>query len=66
MITTVPRLSPVLPASPWWKTSHGAVPRLARMTMASETPYRARPIRSWRSLRVIMATILPENWPCNP
>ncbi len=64
--TTVPRLSPVLAASPWWSTSHGAVPRLARMTMAREMPYRARPIRSWRSLRVNMVSILHENWPCNP
>ena len=62
MMTTAPMLSPVLPATPWWKTSHGSRPSPARMNMARETPYMARPIKSWRSLRVNMETTLAENW----
>ena len=54
--TTVPMLRPVLAAIPWWNTSHGSRPSPARINIARETPYRARPISSWKSLRVIMGS----------
>ena len=34
----------------------------ARMNMARETPYMARPTKSWRSLRVNIKKTLAENW----
>jgi hypothetical protein len=63
MMTTTPMLSPVLPATPWWKTSHGSRPSPARMNIAREIPYMARPIKSWRSLRGNMLPSMPKNWP---
>lgn len=42
-IETVPMESPVRPATPWWKTSHGLVPRWARSMRAVLAPYRTRP-----------------------
>ena len=65
-MTTTPMLKPVFTARPWWKTSQGSKPSPARMNMAREIPYIARPIRSCVILRVIMKYMIQENWPCIP
>ncbi|HEY0012435.1 MAG TPA: hypothetical protein VGB79_06225 [Allosphingosinicella sp.] len=36
--STVPKLSPVFSATPWWKTSQGLSPSPARTRMAMATP----------------------------
>ena len=38
MITIQPNRSPVRSLTPWWNTSHGSRPRLARMNIAMLTP----------------------------
>ena len=51
-ITAVPMLIGRWIAIPWWSTSHGALPSVARISIASVTPYRTSPTVSCASLRV--------------
>ena len=46
-MTAVPMLIGRWMAMPWWSTSQGALPSVARTIIASVTPYSTRPTASW-------------------